>query len=182
MKRLAITLLILIAGLTCLILVSTKVSGQTTETITYDVSCDGRTFAINQVHDGNPSIQRGDTFLLSGNIYAGNTIPAGGTRQDPSPFGPDHSGAVGTWICRGVFLAGGDSFKTEKIQRATTQYFVLTDKSRLFTEGFEGPIVTTRAVVGGIGTHAGARGTATMERIGINKTGSYNLRIVFTLE
>lgn len=182
MRKRVIVLLTLVA-ITCLpLLFSGTAASQTSNTANCDISCDGHKFALNQLNHSATAIQRGDTFVLSGSIYPAGTIPAGGTRTSPSTFGPDHEGSIGTWICRGVFLAAGPELKNEKIQRATTQYFLFNDKNRIFTEGFEGPVMTTRAVLGGVRDFAGVRGVATMERIGINATGSYNLRIVFTLQ
>ena len=182
MKKLLFTFVLMALAFACLTLYPPKATGQTTGTLTYDVACDGRTFVLNQVDHGSASIQRGDSFVLSGRVFPANTIPEGGTHDSPSQFGPDHEGSVGYWYCRGIFLAGGSNFRSEKIQRATTQYFLFNDKSRLFTEGFEGSSKTTRVILGGIGKLAGAHGNATMERIGINLTGSYNLRIVFTMD
>ena len=79
-------------------------------------------------------------------------------------------------------MIGAKKFEVEKIQRASTQYFVLNNKSRLITEGFEGSTNTNRIILGGVGEFAGAKGVVTMERIGINATGSYNLRFTFNLE
>ncbi len=181
MKKIVFLFLALLA-IACLPLLTGSASSQTTNPADCDVACDGRTFVINQVNHAATQIQRGDTFVLNGSIYPAGTIPSGGTRSTPSTFGPDHPGSIGTWMCRGTFLASGSELKSEKIQRSTTQYFLFSDKSRLFTEGFEGAVLTNRVVLGGIKTYAGARGVATMERIGINATGSYNLRIVFTLQ
>jgi hypothetical protein len=157
-------------------------SVQAAKAVSYDVSLNGETFTLNQQQSGATDVRRGDVYLLNGQIYPAGTIPAGGTREQPSSFGPDHSGSIGSFYCKGVFLVGAKKFDVEKIQRASTQYFVLNNKSRLITEGFEGSTNTNRVIMGGIGEFAGAKGVVTMERIGINATGSYNLRFTFNLE
>ncbi len=157
-------------------------SVQAAQTVIYDVAADGNTFTLNRQKDTASEIRRGDTFVLNGKIYAGGTIPEGGTRSEPSSFGPDQPGSIGTWFCRGSFLVGSEKFNVEKIQRVTTQYFALNDKNRLITEGFEGSVNTVRLILGGTGSYAGARGLVTMERIGVNATGAYNMRFTFNLE
>lgn len=158
-------------------------TSQATHTVTYDVACDGNTFTLNrQDTSATDKIKRGDTFVLNGKIYAGGTIPSGGTKAEPSSFGPDQGGSIGTWFCRGSFLVGSEKFDHEKIQRATTQYFALNDKNRLVTEGFEGSADMTRVVLGGVGEFYNAHGLVSMERIGINATGAYNMRFTFNLE
>lgn len=152
------------------------------QTVVYDVACDGSTFVLNRQNTASSAIKRGDTFVLNGKIYPGNTIPTGGTRTAPSSFGPESAGSIGTWFCKGTFLVGAAKFDAEKIQRVTTHYFTLNDKNRLITEGFEGSVNITRIVLGGIGQYAASRGLVTMERLGVNATESYNLRFTFNLE
>ena len=161
---------------------SVSQAAQRAAALTLDVACDGSTFTLNRATAASEGIHRGDTYVLNGKIYAGGAIPEGGTRSAPSSFGPDQPGSIGVWYCRGTFLVGGAKFSEEKIQRVSTHYFTLNDKNRLFTEGFEGSVDITRAVVGGINTYAGARGIVTMQRLGVNATGSYNLRFTFSLD
>jgi hypothetical protein len=157
-------------------------TSQAVRAVTYDVACDGNSFTLNRQNNKVAEIKRGDTFVLNGKIYPGGTIPSGGTRSEPSSFGPDQGGSIGTWFCRGSFLVGSEKFDVEKIQRATTQYFALNDKNRLITEGFEGSTETNRVILGGVGEYYNAHGLVSMERIGINATGAYNMRFTFNLE
>ena len=157
-------------------------TAQAVQTVTYDVACDGNTFTLNARDSSETEIKRGDTFVLNGKIYPGGTIPSGGTKAQPSSFGPDSGGSIGTWFCRGSFLVGSEKNDREKIQRATTHYFALNDKNRLVTEGFEGSADTTRVVLGGVGQYYNSRGLVSMERIGVNATGAYNMRFTFNLE
>lgn len=150
--------------------------------VAFDVACDGRTFVINRKNQNQLKINRGDSYVLNGAIYQGGTIPAGGTKTEPSTFGPDHSGSIGSWYCNGSFLVDGDQFNTEKLQRVSTQYFLLQGKDRLITQGFEGSPDINRVIVGGVNNFTGSRGICVMQRLGINATGSYNLRFTFQME
>jgi hypothetical protein len=186
MKKLFLTLFVLgviaIAVSLLPILGSAATIGTKATSVAYDVATDGRTFVVNKMDPAAGAIKRGDTYVLNGTIFPGGAIPVGGTKTAPSSIGPDSAGSIGTWFCRGTFLVNGDQFSTQKIQRATTQYFAFSDKNRLITEGFEGTVLINRAIVGGIGTFTGARGLVSMERIGVNATGSQNLRFVFNIE
>jgi hypothetical protein len=186
MKRFPVLLLVLALAAVVATLASSGsgVSSASTSatTLTLDVALDGRTFVVNRVNPSSGSIGRGDTFVLDGKVFAGGTIPTGGTKTEPSSVGPDSAGAVGDWICRGAYLVESAELSTAKIQRATTQYFLLANKDRIVTEGFEGASDITRVVTGGLRQFEGARGNATVERLGINATGAYNYRFVFTME
>jgi hypothetical protein len=185
MKRLPVLLLVfaLVAVGLSLMQIASGVSSASTAatTLTLDVALDGRTFVVNRVDPASGSIARGDTFVLNGKIFSGGKIPTGGTKSEPNKIGPDSAGAIGEFICRGVYVVGGAELNTAKIQRVTTQYFLLPDKARIVTEGFEGASDITRVVTGGLRTYTGARGESSMQRLGINKTGAYNIRFVFTL-
>ena len=157
-------------------------SVQAVQAVTYDVSMNGESFTLSQQDSGATEVKRGDAYLINGQIYPGGTIPKGGTRTAPSSFGPGTPGSIGEFYSRGSFLVGANRMEAEKIQRASTHYFVLNDKNRLITDGFEGSTNTTRVILGGIGQFAGARGVASMERLGINATGSYNVRFTFNTE
>jgi hypothetical protein len=161
---------------------SATTSVQASNAVSYDVSLNGESFILNQQNSQATEIRRGDAYVINGQVYPGGTIPKGGTRTEPSSFGPRSPGSVGEFYCRGVFLVGAQRMEFEKIQRASTHYFVLNDKNRIITDGFEGSTNTSRVVLGGIGQFAGAKGVATMERLGINATGSYNLRFTFNTE
>ena len=157
-------------------------SVQAAQAVSYDVALNGETFILNQQDLASTEVKRGDVYVINGQIYPGGTIPKGGTRTEPSTFGPASPGSIGDFYARGVFLVGAKRMEIEKIQRASTHYFVLNDKNRLITDGFEGSTNTTRVILGGIGQFAGSKGVVTMERLGINITGSYNLRFTFNTE
>jgi hypothetical protein len=161
---------------------SATTSVQAAQAVSFDVAMNGASFTLNQQDNAATEVKRGDAYLINGQIYPGGTIPKGGSRTEPSSFGPDTPGSIGEFYCRGVFLVGAKKMEAEKIQRATTHYFVLNDKNRIITDGFEGSTNTTRVILGGIGQYAGAEGVVTMERLGVNSTGSYNVRFTFNME
>src|SRR6202007_2825743 len=82
---------------------------------------------------------RGTTFIVYGKIFPAGTIPSGVTS-----FDPNSPGSIGTWFCRGVFLADfADIFVTQSAALAlhTTQLFLFPDdQTMIATEGLEGHI------------------------------------------
>lgn len=187
MKKLFLTLFVLgLIGIAISFLPSggtaATPNAKATQTVSFDVASDGRTFVLNRVDATAAAIKRGDTYVLNGVIFPDGTIPQGGTKSEPSSFGPDNAGNIGIWYCRGTFLVNGDQFSVEKIQRATTHYFAFTDKNRLITEGFEGTVLINRAILGGVNQFNAARGLVSMQRLGVNSTGAFNLRFVFNIE
>jgi hypothetical protein len=128
----------------------------------------------------------GSTFIVYGKIFPGGTIPSGVT-----PFDPNAPGSIGSWVCRGVFLADIGDILSGKASLTvdTTQMFLLsTDSNALFAEGFEGNVgVTThRAVTGGTGRFRGVTGSVKQETIGVNRNGAadglFDLRFTFKID
>jgi hypothetical protein len=161
--------------------------GDETRVLVLDVAIDARTmsFANNDPSDpANP--RRGSTFVVYGKVFPAGTIPSGVT-----PFDPNQPGSIGSWICRGVFLADiADIFSgTASLTVDTTQVFLLTtDSNTVITEGLEGNVgVTThRAVTGGTGRYRGVTGSVRQQNIGVNRNGAsdglFDLRFTFTIE
>ena len=150
----------------------------TTTILVLDVAFDGATFAVNQVAPGAPALARGDTFVLNGKVFPGETIPAG------NDFNPNSPGSIGNFICRGTLLFSGAEIAAGAAPFvATTQTFVLDGGSALLTEGLEaGVSPITRSVTGGWGQYSGAGGEVTLNLIGFNITGFENYRFTFTLK
>jgi hypothetical protein len=146
--------------------------------ITIDVACDGRTYIQNNVDPSAAGSHRGDTFIVEGQIYPGGTIPAG-----QGVFSPDNPGSIGKWICRGVWMVSSDQLAAGASPAFdTSQIYLLPDDSnQLFSEGLEGPVPTTRAVVGGAGSSNGVTGQVRQELLGTNVTGLFNFRFTFDL-
>ena len=150
-------------------------------TLVVDVALDTRTFTydrgVKPFESNPPDILRGDTFIVNGKVYRGGTIPRG-----EGVFSPDEPGAIGDWLCRGVFLVSVDEIMAgAPIHVDTTQLFQLRDGT-LVTEGVEGTVTVRRAVTGGTGRFSGATGQVKQEVLGSNTTGLFNLRLTFTLE
>jgi hypothetical protein len=158
-----------------------------TQTFVLDVAIDAHTLSLNNDPTAGGIPRRGTTFVVNGKIYPGGTIPSGVTGFDPDTA----PGSIGTWVCRGVFLADfADIFVNGSAALAfdTTQIFLLsTDENALFTEGFEGNVgVTThRAVTGGTGHYRRVTGTLKQQTIGVNRKGAadglFDLRFTFTI-
>jgi hypothetical protein len=159
-----------------------------TQTFVLDVAIDAHTLALNNDPTAAGTPKRGTTFIVNGQIYPGGTIPSGVTTFDPGTA----PGSIGTWVCRGVFLADfADIFVNGSAALAfdTTQIFLLsTDRNALFTEGFEGNlgVTTHRAVTGGTGRYRRVTGTLKQQTIGVNRNGAadglFDLRFTFTIK
>jgi hypothetical protein len=124
---------------------------------------------------------RGTTFIVYGKVFPAGTIPSGVTA-----FDPNQPGSIGTWICRGVFLADYAAIAsgTAKLAFDTTQLFLLPDdETMVATEGLEGNfgVNTHRVVTGGTGMFRGVTAEELQEVIGANKTGLFDLRFTFSI-
>src|SRR5713226_10646391 len=110
----------------------------TTRSMILDVACDGRTFYNNRVDPAATTAARGDSLVVHGKIYPGQTIPAGGTTTSPV-FSPDEPGSMGDWICRGTFLVNRADMLAGVAQNlASTQNYMLKDGSGIIKEEIEG--------------------------------------------
>ena len=151
-------------------------------TIVVDVACDARTYRNNRGAPINESL-RGDSFIVNGKIFPGGTIPAGGTPEQPGDFDPDTPGSVGDWTCSGIY-----NFDFAEIvlgaapHTASTQLYRFSTEDALVSEGLEGGIKVSRAVIGGTGKFSGIVGEVTEEPIGVNRTGLFNIRFTFKLK
>jgi hypothetical protein len=146
------------------------------ETIILDVACDGRTSNLNRADPTATTPARGDTGIVNGVIYPGNTIPAG--FDDKFDLDNPSGGQIGTWVC----LNSRAALPTPR-GSAVTYYFALPnfETAGLITQGFnshrrEGSIPTLHALIGGTGEFSGVVGDVREEVIGTNKTGLFNLR------
>lgn len=146
------------------------------EAFIIDVACDARTYRQNNVDPLATGSHRGDTFIVSGKIYPGGTIPVG-----QGVFSPDNPGSIGTWICRGVWLVSSEEL-AEGVSPAfdTSQIYLLPDETKqIFSEGLEGSASTLRAVTGGTGSMVRVEGQVRQELLGTNVTGLFNFRFRF---
>ena len=145
---------------------------------TVDVAEDMNLFVEPRVPVGTEPL-RGSFFVTEGKIFPAGTIPTvGGDQFDPNAI----AGAIGTWFCKGTFLAKGSVFdKTPMAVLSDQIYLFPNDKQSIATTGTEGSVPTVRAVIGGTGAYAGYTGEQRQEFLGFNKTGGVNLRVTITL-
>jgi hypothetical protein len=159
---------------------SAQINGNTPERIqfTVDVAEDMNLFVEPRVPVGTEPL-RGSFFVTEGKIFPAGTIPAvGGDQFDPNGI----TGSLGTWFCKGTFLARGSVFdKTPMAVLSDQLYLLPNDKQSISTTGTEGSVPAVRAVIGGTGAYAGYTGEQRQEFLGFNKTGGVNLRVTVTL-
>src|SRR5262245_13260595 len=169
-----------------LILIETQDTGYSnpildTRTIRFDVSENAKRFIFDEtpLHpDGAPAY--GNEFITEGYIYPFGTLSAtNGVNADGSPEFPDK--VIGRWVCRGWHT--GEGAKTQTGPWVVThQVYDLGSRrgqALLTTDGFElvdlnEPIM--RAISGGTGPFAQARGEARQVMIGFNQLNGVNLR------
>ena len=153
-----------------------------------DVAIDGSTWRMD---DGsNPffpaftgALARGATFIVSGRIYRGHTLKAGGTFDGPNnPAGPETPGAIGVWVCRGTFnLDIGQIAAGEAPHVTSTQFFYFSDGNSIVSDGPEGGAVVVRAVVGGTGRFKRVQGDVKETPLGVNTSNMFNVRFAFAI-
>ena len=166
------------------VLMSTSVGtyAQTVHELDLDMVLDRRTMTVQRIDPTATTPRRGDTFIVSGKLYPGGTIPAGGTPAEPLTFDIDTlEGALGEWNCRGTFDNDLEAIQMGARHVMTTVHYIFDDGDSMVSDGPEpaaNPVV--RAIVGGTGQYAGAQGQVFAERIGRNITGGGNFRFKFT--
>lgn len=149
------------------------------KTLKLDVAVDGRTYRLNRLDPSDPAALpvAGDTFIVFGSVY-----PEGAIAEGLS--GPDDTGAIGHWVCRGTFVSDLATLRQGAPLNITTVLFAFgeglsategqpeTAADGLVTEGFEpgGPAEIRRGLTGGFGRYAGARGEVIQTYAGDNET------------
>jgi hypothetical protein len=154
-----------------------------------DVAMDGSTWRFD---DGtNPfypvftgQLFRGKTFIVSGKIYRAGTLSGGGDFGSPgNPSGPETSGEIGTWVCRGtVNLDIGEIAAGGYPHVYSTQFFNFNSGDVIVTEGPEGGAELVRAVIGGSKRFRAARGDVVETPLGVNTSNLFNVRFRFTMQ
>ena len=128
--------------------------------------------------DGMPA--HGNPFITQGYIYPEGTLDgSNGTLADGSPEFPEL--VLGQWTCRGWFVGDGAHTTTGPMVITTQIYSFGSEPgaATLVTDGYE--LVDTdvevgRAITGGTGPYAGARGEASQTLLGFTEQMSVNLR------
>ncbi len=152
-----------------------------TQTLRFDVAEDMSRFAFDEApvfEDGMPA--HGNTFVTQGYIYEYGTLNgSNGVLADGSSEFPDK--VLGEWTCRGVFV--GDAAHTETgAWVITTQLYNFGEElgqNTLVTEGYEiadVDVAIKRAITGGTGEYARAKGEADQTFLGFNASEGVNLR------
>jgi hypothetical protein len=151
-------------------------------TLRFDVSENAKRFVFDEtpLHaDGTPAY--GNEFVTEGYIYPEGTLSnTNGVKEDGSPEFPNK--VIGRWTCRGWHVGEGAKTVTGPWV-VTHQYFDLgpvPGQSSLTTDGLElvdidKPVL--RAIIGGTGAFAQARGEARQTMIGFNQLNGVNLRL-----
>jgi|FLYN01.1.fsa_nt_gi hypothetical protein len=150
--------------------------------IRFDVAENGTRYVADDapvLEDGLPDY--GNPFITQGYIYPEGTIEENnGVLPDGSPEFPDL--VMGTWVCRG-WIFGVDGVHTTRGPIViSTQVYDLGDSSgetTFISEGFEIidlNLPVLRALTGGTGEYAGARGEVSQTLLGFNPSNGVNLR------
>lgn len=159
----------------------TDTSEAEVEIIKFDVAEDMYRFVFDEskvFDDGLPA--HGSSFITQGYIYEYGTLnDSNGVLADGSPEFPDK--VIGKWVCRGWFIGDAAHAQTGPWV-ITTQIYDLGDElgnETLVTDGYELAdlnVAIQRAITGGTGQYAQARGEAFQELLGLNATEGVNLR------
>jgi hypothetical protein len=138
-------------------------------TLRFDVAENANLFAWSgdpELKDGMP-VQR-TAFVSQGYIYPDGTLTNGnGVNPDGSPEFPDK--VLGQWSCWGWHVGAGAA----------------DGEATLVSEGYsidDLAVALERAITGGTGTFAGARGVQRETNLGFNATEGMNFRYEFTLK
>lgn len=152
------------------------------EMLKFDVAEDMTRFAFDQTKtfdDGLPA--HGSSFVTEGYIYEYGTLTdSNGVLADGLPEFPDK--VIGRWACRGWFV-GDAAHATEGVWVITNQVYNFGEdygNVTLTSDGYESAAVgeaISRAITGGTGPYAQARGEMQQTLLGFNEgTEGVNLR------
>lgn len=153
-----------------------------TRILRFDVSENAKRFVFDETplhEDGVPAY--GNEFVTEGYIYPLGTLNGtNGVKEDGSPEFPEL--VIGRWTCRGWHVGeGGKTVSGPWV--VTHQLFDFASKAgqtTLTTDGVELvdiDVPVKRAIIGGTGPYAEARGEATQTMIGFNQLNGVNLRL-----
>lgn len=180
---LAVVVLVIVAA--AVAIPATLAKSEKVQKLEFDVSEDMSRFVFDSdvaFEDGMPA--HGSSFMTQGYIYpAGTLTDSNGVLADGSPEFPEK--VIGEWTCRGVFVGDGAHSETGAWV-ITTQLLNFGDDlgvNTLVTEGYEIADfnqIIIRAITGGTGDYANARGQGAQELLGFNASEGVNLR--FSLE
>ncbi len=148
-----------------------------TETLAFDVAEDMTRFVFDKdvaYEDGMPA--DGSSFITRGYLYPAGTLTCSdgacdGVNEDGSPQFPDK--LIGEWICSG-YMINDAGHATSGVWVFSTQFFQLGTEpgaETIISTGYEladlGAAIQ-RAVTGGTGAYADARGQGEQTLLGFN--------------
>lgn len=148
-----------------------------TETLAFEVSEDMTRFVFDKdvtYEDGMPA--DGSSFITRGYLYAPGTLTCAdgvcnGVNADGSPEFPDK--VIGEWICSG-YMINDAGHATGGVWVFSSQFFQLSDTpgaETIVSQGYELAdvgVAISRAITGGTGQYADARGQGEQTMLGLN--------------
>ncbi|HMQ34494.1 MAG TPA: hypothetical protein PKD53_27405 [Chloroflexaceae bacterium] len=158
-----------------------------TETLTFEVAEDMTRFVFDQdvvYDDGLPA--DGSAFITRGYLYEPGTLTCDaegscdGVNADGSAQFPDR--VVGEWICSG-YMINDAGHATGGVWVFSTQFFQLGDQpgaQTVVSQGYELAdlgVAISRAITGGTGAYADARGQGQQTMLGLNASEGVTLRV-----
>ncbi|NTU78779.1 MAG: hypothetical protein HGA45_05150 [Chloroflexales bacterium] len=158
-----------------------------TETLEFEVAEDMTRFVFDKdvvYEDGLPA--DGSAFITRGYLYAPGTLACDaegrcdGVNEDGSPQFPDK--LLGEWICSG-YMINDAGHATGGVWVVSTQFFQLgamPAAETIVTQGYELAdvgVAISRAISGGTGEYADARGQGQQTMLGLNASDGVSLRV-----
>lgn len=151
--------------------------------IELDVSEDMTRFIFDKdvtFEDGMPA--DGSAFITRGYLYEPGTLQGDGdgVNEDGSPQYPDK--VIGEWICSG-YMINDAGHATGGVWVFSTQFFqfgTTPGAQTIVSQGYELAdvgVAISRAITGGTGAYADARGQGEQTMLGLNATDGVNLRV-----
>lgn len=180
--------LLLVLGITMMGTALTRVAAQdaaesSSQMLRYDIAEDGTRFVfddLNLFDDGMPAY--GSAFVTQGYIYPEGTLNgSNGVLADGSPEFPDL--VLGEWTCYG-WMIGEGAHTASGNWVISTQIYAFENGATLITNGFEiadMEVPMMRAITGGTGQYAGARGEQQQILHGFTEQMGVNLSVEFQI-
>ena len=147
---------------------------QTSETVQLEISEDMNQFVFDEsktFDDGMPA--HGSSFVTKGFVYPAGTLDgSNGVNADGTPEFPE--AVIGEWLCFGTMINDA-AHATGGAWVVSTQIINLSDElggESIVTTGYEfaDDSLVARAISGGTGKYAEARGEAKQSFVGLNAT------------
>jgi hypothetical protein len=186
-----IALIVALVALVALVAVApvayARIEPSRSQSLEFDVAEDMTRFVFDKdvvYEDGLPA--DGSSFITRGYLYAAGTLTCDadgtcdGVNADGSPQYPDK--LIGEWICSG-YMINDAGHATGGVWVFSTQFFQLSaapGAETLVSQGYELAdvgVAISRAITGGTGKYADARGQGQQTMLGLNATEGVSLRV-----